>query len=152
MTSVTLVRRIAARPELVFDAMTDAEQLPCWWGPDDGPVLFAESDVRVGGSFRVRFRMLDGYECESMGQYLEVVRPERIVMSWTWSDGGETEEHGEESRIEIALRPIDIGTELTFTHARLKNEKSRASHEEGWNGALDKLVRHFERQRQGETA
>jgi hypothetical protein len=32
---------------------------------------------------------------------------------------------------------------LTFTHSRLQTEASRASHEEGWNGALDKLVRHF---------
>ena len=145
MTSLTLVRQIAARPELVFDAMTTPDGLACWIGPDDGPVLIADTDVRVGGAFRIRFRMLDGYECESRGQYLEVVRPERIVMSWTWTDGGETDGHGEESRIEIGLRPIDIGTELTFTHARLKNEKSRASHEQGWNGSLDKLVRHFDR-------
>lgn len=144
MTSLTIVRRIAARPELVFDAMTTAEGLRCWMGPDDGPVLIAETDVVVGGSFRVRFRMLDGYECECAGRYIEVVRPERIVMSWTWTEGGETEEHGEESRIEVALRPIDTGTELTFTHARLRNETSRASHESGWNGSLDKLVRHFE--------
>ena len=143
MTSLTLVRRIAARPELVFDAMTTADGLTSWMGPDSGPVLIAESDVQVGGGFRVRFRMLDGYECECAGRYIEVVRPERIVMSWTWTDGGETEEHDQESRIEITLRPIDIGTELTFTHAQLKNEKSRASHEEGWNGSLDKLMRLF---------
>jgi hypothetical protein len=36
--------------------------IACWWGPDDGPVLLAETDVRVGGRFRVRFRMLDGSE------------------------------------------------------------------------------------------
>ena len=34
------------------------------------------------------------------------------------------------------------GTELTFTHSRLHDEDSRRSHEEGWNGALDKLERH----------
>jgi hypothetical protein len=31
---------------------------------------------------------------------------------------------------------------MTFTHARLRTEDSRASHEQGWSGALDKLVRH----------
>ncbi len=143
MTSVTLVRRIAARPELVFDAMTTPDGLKSWIGPDDGPVLIAETDVRVGGSFTIRFRMLDGLECESRGHYIEVVRPERIVMNWRWTDGGESEEQGAESRIDIVLRPIDSGTELTFTHARLRNEISRASHESGWNGSLDKLERHF---------
>jgi len=44
---------------------------------------------------------------------------------------------------EIDLRPIDTGTEITFTHSRLQTEASRASHEWGWNGALDKLARHF---------
>ncbi|MEJ0020181.1 MAG: SRPBCC domain-containing protein [Acetobacteraceae bacterium] len=58
-------------------------------------------------------------------------------------DGGEPDETGEESRVEIDLRQIDTGTELTFTHSRLQTEASRASHGRGWNGALDKLARHF---------
>jgi hypothetical protein len=32
---------------------------------------------------------------------------------------------------------------LTFTHSRLRDEKTRRSHEQGWNGALNKLERHF---------
>jgi uncharacterized protein YndB with AHSA1/START domain len=143
MTSLTIVRRIAARPAIVFDALTTPEGIACWWGPDGGPVLFAETDIRVGGKFRVRFRMLDDTEHESIGEYLEVVKPERLAMSWRWIDRGEPEEAGEESRIEIELRAIGMGTELTFTHSRLKSEASRISHEQGWSGALDKLVQHF---------
>ena len=139
MTSLTLVRRIRARPSIVFDALTTPEGIACWWGPDDGPVLLAETDPRVGGRFRVRFRMLDGSEHESSGEYLEVVRPERLAMSWWWANG---EDPGE-SRVEIDLRAIPDGTELTFTHSRLHDEETRRSHEEGWNGALDKLARHF---------
>jgi uncharacterized protein YndB with AHSA1/START domain len=37
-------------------------------------VLVAETDPQVGGRFRVRFRMLDGSEHESSGEYLEVVK------------------------------------------------------------------------------
>lgn len=139
-SSLTLVRRIAARPSIVFDAFTTPEAIASWWSPDAGPVLAAEADPRVGGRFRVRFRTLDGSEHEASAVYLEIERPRRIVMAWRWSDGGESEEKGEESRVEIALREIDSGTELTFTHALLKTEASVASHEEGWNGALDKLV------------
>jgi uncharacterized protein YndB with AHSA1/START domain len=139
VTSLTLVRRIAARPSIVFDALTTPDGIGCWWGPDAGPVLVAQIDVRVGGRFRVRFRMLDGSEHESSGEYLEVVRPERLAMSWRW----EGAEDPGESSIEIELRAIAGGTELTFTHSRLQNEATRRSHEEGWNGALDKLQRHF---------
>ena len=140
MTSLTLVRRIAARPSLVLGALTEAEGISQWWGPDAGPVILAESDPRVGGRFRVRFRMLDGSEHESSGEYLEVEPPERLAMSWRWLTGGDDDG---ESRVEISLRPIDSGTELTFTHARLANDGARDSHRDGWNGALDKLEAMF---------
>jgi len=116
-------------------------------GPDAGPVLLAETDVRIGGRFRVRFRMLDGTEHESTGEYLEVVESKRLVMSWQWTSGGEPEEEGEESRIEIDLKSIDSETEITFTHARLRTEASRVSHERGWAGALEKLGRLFSTER-----
>jgi uncharacterized protein YndB with AHSA1/START domain len=141
MTSLTLVRRIQARPSIVFEAITTPEGIASWWGPDPGPVLLAETDVRVGGRFRVRFRMLDGSEHESSGEYLEVRSPERLVMSWRWLCG---EEDPNESRVEIDLRPIAGGTELILTHSALFSEETRRSHEEGWSGALDKLVRHFQ--------
>ena len=139
-TSLTLVRRIAARPSIVFDAFVTPEAILQWWSPDEGPVLAAEADPRVGGAFRVRFRTLDGLEHEGRGTYVEVERPRRIVMAWHWSHNGEADERGEESRVKIDLRQIDGGTELTFTHALLKTEASRASHEAGWTGALSKLV------------
>jgi uncharacterized protein YndB with AHSA1/START domain len=139
MTSLTLVRRIAARPSIVFDALTTPDGIACWWGPDGGPVLLAETDLRIGGRFRVRFRTLDGIEHESRGEYREVVKPERLVLSWRWEGG---EDPGE-SLVEIDLRAIGDDTELTFTHSRLHDQETRRSHEEGWNGALDKLQRHF---------
>jgi len=141
-TSLTLVRRIAARPSIVFDALTTPEGISCWWGPDDGPVLIAEANARVGGHFRVRFRQLDGSEHESSGQYLEVRKPERLVMTWRWLGG---EEDPGESRVEVDLRPIPEGTELTFTHSALSSEEARLSHEQGWSGALDKLIRQFQK-------
>jgi uncharacterized protein YndB with AHSA1/START domain len=133
------VRRIAARASTVFDAMTTPEGIACWWGPDPGPVLLAETDLRVGGRYRVRFRMLDGSEHESSGEYLEVKRPERLAMSWRWQG---SEDPGE-SLVTFDLRTIAEGTELTLTHSRLHDEDTRRSHEEGWSGALDKLEQHF---------
>jgi|SRR5579872_4993861 len=141
MTSLTLVRRIAARPSIVFEALTTADGIASWWGPEDLPVILAEIDARVGGAYRVRFRTLDGLVHEACGECLEVSRPHRVVMSWRWALGGDPEESGRVSRIEIDLKPIDIGTELTFTHADLRNAASQASHAWGWTGSLAKLVR-----------
>ena len=139
MTSLTLVRRLKARPAIVFEALVTAEGMALWYGPDDGPVLIAESDPRVGGRFRVRFRMRDGSEHEASGAYLELVPAERVVISWRWQGG---EDPGE-SRIEMRLRAVAEGTELTFTHSLLANEETRGTHLQGWTGALDKLERKF---------
>src|SRR5262249_44415099 len=125
------------------EALTTPEGITSWWGPDAGPVLHAELDVRVGGRYRVRFRMLDGREHESAGEYLEVLPDKRLVMTSQWTVGGGPEEAGNISRLEFHLRPIDIGTELTLTHAQLTTEASRASHERGWTGALGKLLHRF---------
>jgi uncharacterized protein YndB with AHSA1/START domain len=140
MTSLTLIRHIKARPQVVFDAVTTAEGIAQWWGPDAGPVLVAEADPRVGGLYRLRFRMLRGTEHESSGKFLEIDPPRRVVMSWRWKGG--LEDPGE-SRVEITLKAVAEGTELTFIHSQLHNEETRRSHEEGWHGSLDKLEAHF---------
>jgi len=49
MTSLTLVRRIPARPTIVFDALASPEGIRAWWGPDAGPVIVAESDSVLPG-------------------------------------------------------------------------------------------------------
>jgi len=154
MKSLTLVRRIAARPSIVFEAMTTAEGVAVWFGPDDLPVVHAEMDARVGGAYRVRFQTMDGrdgQDHEACGEFLEVVPPRRIVMSWSWAIGGVPEERGRTSRIEIELTPIGDGTELTFTHTALASEASEKRHTRGWTGALDKLVRYLERAKEKGT-
>jgi len=143
MSSVTLVRQIAARPAIVFEALSTPEGLTSWWGPHDFPVLSASADARVGGRYQVRFRTQDGSEHVCAGEFLEIVPPQRIVMSWQWTSGGESREGENVSRLELHLRPIDTGTELTLVHAALQDELSASSHEWGWGGALDKLLRDF---------
>ncbi len=135
MTSLTLVRRIAARPSIVFAALTTPEGLAAWWGG-------AEVEARVGGAFRVRFRTSDGREHETCGEYLEMVPPRRLVMSYRWTLGGEPEELGRTSRVEIDLEPIDGGVELTLTHADLASAASALNHRGGWTGALDRIARY----------
>ena len=140
MTSLTLVRRIKASPDIVFEAVTTAEGIAHWWGPDAGPVLLSESDPRVGGSYRLRFRTLPGAEHECSGEFLEIVRPQLVVLSWNWKDG--LPEPGE-SRVQFTLKAVSEGTELTLIHSQLRDEEGRVSHTDGWTGALNKLQAHL---------
>jgi uncharacterized protein YndB with AHSA1/START domain len=146
MNEAVLVRRIAARPAIVFDALVTEDGIASWWGPrEDEPAISARVDPRVNGSFRVRFRTADGRVHECTGQFLEIVKPTRVVLSWRWAEGGEPDEvtANNVSRVEFRLRAIDTGTELTLIHSALQTEVSARSHEGGWGGALEKLLRQY---------
>jgi uncharacterized protein YndB with AHSA1/START domain len=134
MSTMTIVRRIDADPQTVYELMTTPAGLKQWIGPDAGPVLVADVDAKVGGQFRLRFKMLDGSEHESTGEFLELDAPQRIVMRWHWRD----EPHA--SRVEIDIKPVADETDVHFRHDHLPGHEAAESHRNGWDGALDKLV------------
>jgi uncharacterized protein YndB with AHSA1/START domain len=134
--SLTLVRRIKAPPRTVFAAFVEPTHIMKWWGPDAGPTLAAETDVRVGGRFRVMFETLDGERHENRGEYLEIEPPVRLVMAWWWAATPERR-----SRVTVSIRPISDGSELTIQHEMLFDVATRDNHLWGWNGTLDKLER-----------
>ena len=136
--SLTLKRRLNAAPETVYAAWTDPQRLTRWFGPDAGSVTRAETDVRVGGRFRVVFHTEDGEEHDVSGVYREVVPNERLVFTWAWRSTPERE-----SLVTVALRPDGGGTSLTLTHEQFFDEEARDRHEFGWTGTLDKLERLF---------
>lgn len=133
LASVTLVRRIKAPPARIWAAITQPELMMQWWGPDAGPTLSAEADVRPGGRFSIVFRTLDGEEYNPVGVYREVVPDRKLAFTW-----GSADMPGQESLVSFLIEPIDIGAELTLIHEQLP-EEARASHQAGWNGLLDKL-------------
>ena len=137
MISATIVRVVEAPIEAVFGAFVEPDKLALWWGPDDGPVLSVEIDARVGGRFHIRFRLAeDGTEHASCGIFEVFDPPHRLAMSWAW-EGDE----GADSRVEVTLRRVDQGTEVTLVHSRLRDDEARDQHRRGWQGALDKLAR-----------
>ncbi|MGH6711439.1 MAG: SRPBCC family protein [Bradyrhizobium sp.] len=134
LPSVTIVRRIKASPAKVWAAITQAERMMQWWGPDAGPTLRAEADVRPGGRFSVVFRLLNGDEHNPTGIYREVIPERKLVFTWDLPGAPEPE-----SLVTFLLEPIDGGTRLTLRHERLPDEAACRSHEQGWNGLLNKL-------------
>lgn len=133
LASLTLVRRIKAPPSRIWAAITQPDLMMRWWGPDAGPTLSVEADVRPGGRFSIVFRTLDGGEYNPVGVYREVVPDRKLAFTWGSPDMPE-----QESLVSFLIEPIDIGAELTLIHEQLP-EAARASHQAGWNGLLDKL-------------
>lgn len=134
--SLTITRRLRARPEKVFAAWTRAEQLAQWFGPPNmkAGTLKAELDVRVGGRYRLSFTGDDGEYFEAGGVYREVVPDERLVFTWAWHSTPERE-----SLVTISLKPDSAGTLMVFNHAQFFDETARDNHQRGWSSFFDKL-------------
>lgn len=134
LPSVTIIRRIKAPPAKIYAALTEPKLMLRWWGPDAGPTISAEADVQLGGRFSVVFRLLNGDEHNPTGVYQEVIPDRKLVFTWEWPGTPERN-----SLVTFLLEPIDGGTMLTLIHERLPDEAATKSHEDGWNGFLDKL-------------
>jgi uncharacterized protein YndB with AHSA1/START domain len=134
--SLTIKRRINAAPSKIYAAWTDPEKLAAWFGPSkvkEGS-LQAETDLRVGGRYRISFDATDGEHFQVGGVYREIVPNELLVMSWAWHSTPERE-----SQLTISLKPDGAGTLLTLHHEQFFNEAARDGHEKGWNELLGKL-------------
>jgi uncharacterized protein YndB with AHSA1/START domain len=132
--ALTLKRRLNAPPAKIYRAWTDAAKISRWFGPEDAEILRAETDVRVGGRFRIVFRGPDGEEHDVGGVYREVVPNQKLVFTWAWRSTPERE-----SLVTIALKRDGDGTLLTLLHEQFFDEAARDRHGRGWNQTLDKL-------------
>jgi uncharacterized protein YndB with AHSA1/START domain len=125
---VRISRTLPAPPERVWAALTQPEQLQEWFWPSSfGTTVTA--DARVGGHYRIA---ASRPQIAVSGEYLEVVPPRRLVLSWQW-DGEETS-----STVRIDLLGNDQGSGLVLTHEGLP-PAAVAEHQQGWSDCLDRL-------------
>jgi uncharacterized protein YndB with AHSA1/START domain len=116
---------VPAPPETVFDYFIDAELLVSWIGD------YAVLDAQPGGDF-----ILDIEGIPVRGQYLEVVPPERVVVSWGHA-GSETLPPNS-TEVQFTLTPTAGGTLVQIEHRNLPAEHV-ASHRTGWPMFMDRL-------------
>jgi uncharacterized protein YndB with AHSA1/START domain len=146
---VHISRFFRAPRERVFAAWTSAEQMKRWMGPPNFTCLETESDLRVGGQYRVVMRgtppTRNGEAPQEItsivtGKYLEVRPPELVRYNWnpTWSPG-------EESLVTLRLLEENGGTRLELVHEGFATVESANGHNQGWNGVLDKFAAFVER-------
>jgi uncharacterized protein YndB with AHSA1/START domain len=79
---VVLTHTFSAPPERVFQAYTDPQQIPEWWGPRDLETTVEEMDPRPGGRWRVIQRDSEGQEHAFHGVHHEVVPNQRLVRTF----------------------------------------------------------------------
>lgn len=135
--SLTLKRRINAAPAKVYAAFTEPQTIARWFGPQGVQKVEAETDLRVGGRYRIVGHMANDTH-EVGGVYREIVPNEKLVYTWAWKSTPERE-----SLVTVQFKPDGAGTILTLTHEQFFDEDARNRHQHGWSGALDKLEKLF---------
>ena len=115
-TEIVMTRTFNAPRELVFDAHSSCEHMSHWWGPRKYEFADCEIDFRVGGTWRIVQRGPDGEIPAFRGEYLEIVRPERLVWTFGW-DGAPGQSGPEEMTFEERDGVTTLTTRSVFPSA-----------------------------------
>jgi uncharacterized protein YndB with AHSA1/START domain len=146
---IVITRIFDAPRELVWKAWTDPDHLARWWGPKYFTSPAAKIDFRVGGTYLFCMRSPDGQDFYSTGTYNEIVPPERIVYTDSFSDAEGNVISPEQFGMSelpaaqtITLTFEDLGgkTKLTLSQADIPDGETRRNMLLGWNESFDKLA------------
>jgi uncharacterized protein (TIGR03086 family) len=111
-----------------FALITEPDRLRRW------QVITARVDLRAGGDFR--WTIIPGNSAG--GTFTEVDPGRRVVFTWGWEGSADLPPGA--STVIVTLEPAAGGTLVRLVHEGLTDEQA-ASHAEGWNHYLDRLVR-----------
>jgi uncharacterized protein YndB with AHSA1/START domain len=137
--TLTLRRRIAAVPRLVYAAWTDPAMIVMWWGPEGARTLSAEAGPRPGGRYHIVFTTPDGESHDISGTYRDANPHSLLSFSWMWRTLPDRA-----SFVTLTFEDDGAGgTDFTLHHSQFYDEAARDRHRWGWTGALDKLEAMF---------
>ena len=131
---------IDARPEVVFEVVSDPTHVKEWW-PDD-----AHYDVVEGSVGEIRFADDDGVEVEAL-TVVDVRPPTHFSFRWT-HPAGEPAAEGNSLLVTFELVPQGEGTLLRFRETGFRErgweaavlEAAYQDHVLGWDHFLPRLV------------
>ena len=139
-TGIVNARIFAIPRERLFEAFSNPDHLVHWWGPKGFTNTFHEFDLRPGGAWRFVMHGPDGAEYQIEKEFIEIVRPERIVL-----------QHLEEVhrfRMTMTFADDPGGTRLTWRmlfESAEENEKLRDVISEANEQNFDRLEAYLEK-------
>jgi uncharacterized protein YndB with AHSA1/START domain len=132
--TVNVEKTIGAPIEKVFDAWLNPKILAQFMMPMPGmPESDVKNDVREGGSFSIIMHAGND-ELPHTGKYLEIKRPDKLIFTWVSHCSADN------SIVTLNFKKIDNNkTNVSLSHVKFIDEKTRSDHEGGWTGILSKL-------------
>jgi uncharacterized protein YndB with AHSA1/START domain len=135
--TVRLHRVFKAPPERVYRAFLDPDALARWLPPHGFTGKVHESDVRVGGGYRMSFTNFGTGKTESFGgRYLELSPPERLRYTDAFDDPGLPGE----MVTAVTLRAVLCGTDVEIVQEGLPAVIPVELCHLGWQESLAQLA------------
>jgi uncharacterized protein YndB with AHSA1/START domain len=127
---IRITRRFSAPPEQVFDAWLDPEVAGRWlFATASRPMTHVEIDARVEGSFCFADQR-NGEVVEYTGEYLEIVRHQRLVFTVCMKDHWYVT-----TRVTVEIGALKTGCELKLVHEDVPSHYADYT-EARWTGIL----------------
>ena len=139
--------QIAAPPERVFRALSDANELKRWFSGPDCPAKSWKMDAHVGGQYSyatqngsITVNGVSEFECH--GEILECDPPRLLVYTWiaNWHDDA-----SKATIVRWELEKKGSGTLVKVTHSGLASMPiAREDYSGGWTGVVQMLKKFVE--------
>jgi uncharacterized protein YndB with AHSA1/START domain len=146
---LVLERIVDVKPELVWKAWTQPEQIKKWFTPAPWKTIECQIDLKLGGIFHTTMQSPEGDKFPNSGCYLEIVPNQKLVWTSALLPGFRPVVKVENGAgmlftATILLEPHGKGTKYTAIAMHSVPEDCMKHKEmgfhDGWGKALDQLV------------
>jgi len=135
---VTLHRVLAASPQKVYRAFTEADAMARWLPPDGFTCTVHHMEAKVGGTFRMSFtNFTTGASHSFGGEFLELVPGQRLK----YTDRFDDPNLPGEIVVTVILKEVSCGTDLSITQENIPTLIPVESCYLGWQQSLQYLAK-----------
>jgi len=134
MSESTLVVKkvINASREELFEAFSNPDIMSKWFYPGDDMWVDVANEFHVGGTYTLKMHASNGDIYTHVGEYKEIVPPEKLVFTWN-------SDFVQNTIVTVSFSEMESGTEVTITHDLLPSGEMTENHRKGWGGCLNRL-------------
>ena len=136
--SVQLHRVLAAPPQKVFKAFTDADAYASWLPPYGFVAKVFELNVKVGGKYKMSFTNFTTGNAHSFGGEFVEIKPDELLK---YTDRFDDPNLPGEMITTIHFKKVICGTEVNITQTGIPDAIPVEMCYLGWQDSLDKLKR-----------
>jgi uncharacterized protein YndB with AHSA1/START domain len=137
--TVRLHRILAAPPERVYKAFTDATAFPKWYPPHGFTCQVDHFEAKVGGSYHMSFTNFSTGSSHAFGGAIrELVPNQRIVFTDRFDDQANLPG---EMLTTVELKKVSVGTELSIVQEGIPEQIKPEECYLGWQECLLQLAK-----------